>query len=158
MDQVDGFNRSARSWGICSPSLFKNIKYILDIFQTSFREDIIKKNEYRNYLMIITNNCNQFIENYLRIDKTTLEYQINYEKKKEIAKNTITGFDGADIYIEDTTELNIKFEDEDISLTYEDVFRKYNLLNDTYNNTIFKISAGSYITIYVRIEKNIYNK
>ena len=69
-------------------------------------------------------------------------------------KNTITGYNDVDITIEDTTKLEINFDDSDESLTYEAVFKEYNLLNDTYDNTIFKISAGSYKTFYVRIEKN----
>ena len=153
MAPVDRFNKYLRSWGYCSPHL-KNIHYILDIFKNKFKGDIIKKNEYRNHLMIITNNCNQYIEDYLPINRTELEERKKAEKDKEKKERTIIGYNGVDITIEDTTKLEINFDDSDKSRKYKAVFEEYNLLNDTYYNTIFKISAGSYKTFYVRIEKN----
>ena len=162
MDTVDETNSwRPRSFGFCSPSLLKNIDYIIHIFEKSFkRDEIIKKYEYRKYLMIITNNCNWYIEKHFPIDKIQLEKsKIQLEKRKQEekekirAENTITGYDNVDIYIDDTTDLNIKFEKSDNDLTYEEVFNKNHLLNDTYNDVIFKISAGLYKTFYVRIDK-----
>ena len=144
-------NNPFRSWGFCSQSTKEDLDYIIKIFNfDSIDYDITKKNEYRNYLMIITNNCNEYIEDNLPINKQLLEDK----KKNAEKKNTITGYNGVDITIEDTTKLEINFDDSDESRTYEAVFKEYNLLNDTYDNTIFKISAGSYKTFYVRIEKN----
>lgn len=139
-------NNPFRSLGFCSQSTKEDLDYIIKIF--NFEHDITKKNEYRNYLMIITNNCNDYIEDNLPIDKQLLEDKKNAEKN-----NTINGYNDVDITIEDTTKLEINFDDSDKSRKYKAVFEKYNLLNDTYDNTIFKISAGSYKTFYVRIEK-----
>ena len=77
MDTVNKTNRLQRSWGgPCSRSMRDDLKYILDIFRTSFERDIIKKNEYRKYLIIITNNCNDYIQTYLHIDEKQLENKI----------------------------------------------------------------------------------
>lgn len=159
MDTVDETNRLQRSWGPCSQSMKDDLKYILDIFRTSFRGDIIKEHEYRNHLMMITINCNDAIENYLPINETLLAKKIYEKEQEKKAKNTITGLeDDRDIYIIDTTELEINFNDSDKTRTYKQVFEKYNLLNYTYDNTIFKLYADSYNkTIYVRIETNIDN-
>jgi hydrogenase maturation factor len=140
-----------------------DLNYIIEIFRISFPGDIIKQDEYRNHLMIITNNCNDHIVDNLPIDTNYLE-DMKIKKEEEIrAKNTITGYNGEEIYINDTTDLNIKFDDVDNTLTYEQVFVKYNLLNKTYNNKIFMISSVISLytydkkTFYVKINKNFDN-
>jgi hypothetical protein len=140
MDQVNETNGLLRSWGNCSQSMKDDLNYIIEIFRISFPGDIIKQNEYRNHLMIITNNCNDHIEGNLPIDKKKLE-----DMKKKRAKN-------------DTTDLNIKFDDVDNTLTYEQVFVKYDLLNKTYNNKIFMISASSSYNNKTFYEKTFYVK
>ena len=158
MDTVDETNRLQRSWGPCSRSMRDDLKYILDIFRTSFPGDIIKQHEYRNHLMMITINCNDAIDEYLPINEALLAKKKDEKEQEKKAKNAITGFDDRDIYIIDTTELKINFNDSDKTRTYKQVFEKYNLLNHTYDNTIFKLYADSYNkTIYVRIETNIDN-
>ena len=146
-------NNPFRSWGFCSQSTKEDLDYIIKIFNfDSIDYDITKKNEYRNYLMIITNNCNDYIEDNLPINKQLLE-----DKKKMLKKkNTITGYNDVDITIEDTTKLEIKFDSNDKSLTYKAVFNKWHLLNDEYNNTIFMISSEYYnnTPYYVIIKKN----
>jgi hypothetical protein len=82
MDQVNGANKLSRSWGYCYQSMKDDLKYIIKIFTTSFKEDIIKQNEYRNHLMIITNNCNEHIESYLPINKKLLKEMKKKKKKK----------------------------------------------------------------------------
>jgi hypothetical protein len=50
--------------------------------------------------------------------------------------------------------LNINFDYVDNTLTYEQVFVKYNLLNETYNNKIFMIS--SVISLYMHDDKKTF--
>ena len=147
-------NKPFQSRGFCSQSMKEDLDYIIKIFNfDSIEHDIIKKNEYRNYLMIITNNCNQYIEQKFKINKYELDAQIKYEKgekQKYIDSKTIKTFD--DIIINDEQDLNIKFDAN--YETYEDFFSNKNLLNENYNNTIFKIS-GNNLThlIYVKVKK-----
>ncbi len=132
----------------------EDLDYIIKIFNfDSIEHDIIKKNEYRNYLMIITNNCNQYIEQKFKINKIKLNQQIEYEKGEKQnyrVSKTIKTF--GDIIINDEKVLNIKFDAN--YETYEDFFSNKNLLNDNYDNTIFKIS-GKNLThvIYVKVTK-----
>lgn len=152
MAPVNNINKYARSWGFCSPYMREDLNYIIEIIEKSFKREIIKKNEYRDHLMIITDNCNQHIMDNLPIDKQLLE-----DKKKMLKKKiTITGYNGVDITIEDTTKLEINFDSNDKSLTYKAVFNKWHLLNDEYNNTIFMISSEYYnnTPYYVIIKKN----
>jgi len=142
MDKVNEANRLFRSLGNCSESMRDDLDYIIKIFERSFQGDIIKKDEYRNHLMIITNNCNDYIGRKLFIDE------------KEIrAKKTITGKNGEGIYITDTTILNIEFDDNDKTLTYKDVFDIYDLSNYTSDTTIFMLPSNAK-TVYVRIINN----
>ena len=148
-------NKPFQSRGFCSQSMKEDLDYIINIFNSdsSIKHDIIKKNEYRNYLMIITNNCNQYIEQKFKINKYELDAQIKYEKREKQKyrdSKTIKTFD--DIIINDEKVLNIMFDAN--YETYEDFFSEKNLLNDNYDNTIFKIS-GENLThvIYVKVMK-----
>jgi hypothetical protein len=148
-------NKPFQSRGFCSQSMKEDLDYIINIFNSdsSIKHDIIKKNEYRNYLMIITNNCNQYIEQKFKINKIKLNQQIEYEKGEKQnyrVSKTIKTF--GDIIINDEKVLNIKFDAN--YETYEDFFSNKNLLNDNYDNTIFKIS-GKNLThvIYVKVTK-----
>ena len=148
-------NKPFQSRGFCSQSMKEDLDYIINIFNSdsSIKHDIIKKNEYRNYLMIITNNCNQYIEQKFKINKYELDAQIKYEKREKQKyrdSKTIKTFD--DIIINDEKVLNIMFDAN--YETYEDFFSEKNLLNDNYDNTIFKIS-GENLThvIYVKVIK-----
>jgi hypothetical protein len=147
-------NKRFQSWEFCSQSMKEDLDYIIKIFNfDSIEHDIIKKNEYRNYLMIITNNCNQYIEQKFKINKIKLNQQIEYEKgekQRYRVSKTIKTF--GDIIINDEKVLNIKFDAN--YETYEDFFSNKNLLNDNYDNTIFKIS-GKNLThvIYVKVTK-----
>ena len=155
MDTVDETNKLWRSWGPCSQSMKDDLNYIIKIINTSFNRDIIKKNEYRNYLMIITNNCNQYIEQKFEINKIELMKQIKYEKaekEKNRDSDTIKTFDDDIIIINDEKDLNIKFDAK--YTTYNDFFLNKNLLNENYNNTIFKISGENTThVIYVKVTK-----
>lgn len=148
-------NKPFQSRGFCSQSMKEDLDYIINIFNSdsSIKHDIIKKNEYRNYLMIITNNCNQYIEQKFKINKYELDAQIKYEKgekQKYRDSKTIKTFD--DIIINDEQDLNIKFDAN--YETYEDFFSNKNLLNENYNNTIFKISGNNLThVIYVKVIK-----
>jgi hypothetical protein len=147
-------NKPFQSRGFCSQSMKEDLDYIINIFNfDSIEHDIIKKNEYRNYLMIITNNCNQYIEQKFKINKIKLNQQIEYEKGEKQnyrVSKTIKTF--GDIIINNEKVLNIKFDAN--YETYEDFFSNKNLLNDNYDNTIFKIS-GKNLThvIYVKVTK-----
>jgi hypothetical protein len=148
-------NKPFQSRGFCSQSMKEDLDYIINIFNSdsSIKHDIIKKNEYRNYLMIITNNCNQYIEQKFKINKYELDAQIKYEKREKQKyrdSKTIKTFD--DIIINDEQDLNIKFDAN--YETYEDFFSNKNLLNENYNNTIFKISGNNLThVIYVKVIK-----
>ena len=103
--------------------------------------------------MIITNNCNQYIEQTFKIDKYELDAQIEYEKGEELNKRvskTIETFGGI---IKDEQVLNIEFDAK--YTTYKDFFSNKNLLNENYNNTIFKISGeNTTYVIYVKVMKD----
>lgn len=149
-------NKRFQSWEFCSQSMKEDLDYIIKIFNfDNIEHDIIKKNEYRNYLMIITNNCNQYIEQKFKINKYELDAQIKYEKgekQKNRVSDTIKTSDDDIIIINDKKVLNIKFDGN--YRTYEDFFSNKNLLNENYNNTIFKISGENTThVIYVKVTK-----
>lgn len=155
MAPVNNINKYARSWGFCSQYMREDLNYIIEIFEKSFKREIIKKNEYRNYLMIITDNCNQYIEQKFEINKIELDAQIKYEKgekEKNRDSDTIKTFDDDIIIINDKKVLTIKFDGN--YRTYEEFFSNKNLLNENYNNTIFKISGKNTThVIYVKVTK-----
>ena len=144
-------NKRFQSRGFCSQSMKEDLVYIIKIL--NFEHDIIKKNEYRNYLMIITNNCNDYIEQTFKIDKYELDAQIQYEIGEELNKRvskTIKTFGGI---IKDEQVLNIEFDAK--YTTYEEFFSNKKLLNENYNNTIFKISGeNTKHVIYVKVMKD----
>lgn len=157
MAPVNNINKYARSWGFCSPYMREDLNYIIEIIEKSFKREIIKKNEYRDHLMIITDNCNQHIMDNLPIDKTLLKEE---EDKKKGYYN-INKYDGQLIQIRCTENLDIIFDKDDKHLTYEEVFNKKNLLNDTYKNTYFMISSNNddikIIPVYVIIIKKAHD-
>lgn len=123
MKDVGGINKYMRSWGYCHLNDFNDI---IDIFKKECKDEI-KLNEYRNYLMIITNNCNFFIERDLKIDENKLKKELNEQQHKKTNNHIIQ------------TELKIKLDSNDTNLTYKDFFLKYNLLNTNYINVTFRL-------------------
>ena len=146
MDTVNKTNRWRLSLENCSQSMKYDVKYILDIFRTNFERDIIKKYEYRKYLMIITNNCNDYIQTYLHIDEKQLENKILLKKK-----NIEYLISNDDLY-----EKQVEFKRESNNEDTFHSFLEYNgLLNDSNLNHIFKLlhyQLGQF-SVYIYISK-----
>lgn len=116
-----GIKNLTRSFGYCSSYMKEDLDYIINILKSE--TDIIKRNEYKNHLMIITNNCNGFIISKFDIDKDELD--------KAVYKATFHKID------------SIKFVVADKNSTYETVFNRYNLLKDDYLGYVFLLKYNT---------------
>lgn len=116
-----GIKNLTRSFGYCSSYMKEDLDYIINILKSE--TDIIKRNEYKNHLMIITNNCNGFIISKFDIDKEEL--------RKAVYKATFHKIE------------SITFDVADTNSTYETVFNRYNLLKNDYLGYVFLLKYSN---------------
>jgi len=119
-----------RSLGVCSSDI-ESLRNITDFLKSELKSSIIELAEYKKYLMIITNNCNGWIDEMIKIKKEDLEYAIEIKRKNDIKNKEKAEYHELKIVFDDSTR--------NTNNTYRAFFEKNNLLDKKYNDKIFRL-------------------
>jgi hypothetical protein len=116
-----------RSLGVCFTDI-ESLSNITEFFKSELT-NIIELAEYKRYLMIITNNCNRRIDDFINIKDKDLQYAI----KKTYYDLYIKSFDG--------------------EYTYESFFNEKLLLDKKYIGITFRLyyKVGGYSDKYIDV-------
>lgn len=142
-------NTYTRSWGVCSSDIKSDLHGITDFLNDELTSTI-ELAEYKRYLMIITNNCNGYIDNFIKIKKEDLESAIEIQKEKDKEKEEDNKYHDL---------VNIVYKDSifNSTLNYKLVFEKYNLLNGNFIGKIFRLyynNNSNYIDVHLDTDKD----
>ena len=110
---VDNINTNTRSWRVCSD--IESLSNITGFLKSELTSSTIKLVEYKRYLMIITNNCNGFIDKLIKINDKDLEYEISI------------------------TYYNLDIPSFEGEYTYESFFNENKLLDKKYIGITFRL-------------------
>jgi len=112
-----------RSLGVCFTDI-ESLRNITDFLKSELKSSIIEREEYKKYLMIITNNCNGWIDEMINIKKEELEYAIEIKRKNDEKNKEKAEYHKLEIVFDYSTR--------NANNTYRAFFEKNNLLDEKY--------------------------